>query len=634
MHTSISTAQDVQPLDLSQQSFLRSDRIGITFVAHIGSLGNDAQTRYRRALELGAGWTRYPIYWSDVERTPNSYTWEPHDRLFAANRRAGLETNAILMNTPGMYRAGDGGITGVFEPVFSDGTDTPGAGKTINPNNPWAEYVFAAVNRYKPGGTLSQQEGWTVGEGIRVWEMWNEPDLGLFWSGGKVNYARLQKVGYLATKHADPGARVMFGGLAYGNPDTDDWLADVLRIHDGDPGARATGYYMDIVGLHSYNDARRTGLVINRVKDTLAGYGLATPIWLNEFGVPVWDDYPGPIWAANEPGSRTLRATQEQQAAYAVQASAYAFAAGAEKIFWHQLYDDCGNSPGNHSPDERRGGDAFGFFRNPADMTCYSQHPNPGTPRLSATAYQMVSRVFGSGDLSESQVSRNADGSVFIRFQKAEERITVMWSERTEEQTISFPALTQSAQVFTYRGAPFQLTPSEGRYSVTLPPARPNDDPQRPPGTSIPIGGTTYVMVEGVTPAQTLVLEAGPGPTREPRSSQIGSVLEGGPTDTTLAPISDDLTPPVTDMVDLPETSPVAFNVRWTGADNVGIERYLVWVRINDGEWQPWLETTRTDSDYVGVPGNVYAFAVWAVDAAGNWSLNTDLQPQTFTVVQ
>ncbi|MEM6530475.1 MAG: hypothetical protein AAF653_19410, partial [Chloroflexota bacterium] len=224
----------MQPLDLSQQAYLRSDRIGITFVAHIGNLGNDADTRYRRALELGAGWTRYPIYWSDVERTPNSYNWEPYDNLFAANRRAGLETNAILMNTPASYRDG-GGITGLFEPVFSDGTDTPGPGKTINPANPWAEYVYAAVTRYKPGGALAQLENWSIGEGIRVWEMWNEPDLGMFWTGGKVNYARLQKVGYLATKHADPGADVMFGGLAYGNPDTDDWLADVLALHSGDP---------------------------------------------------------------------------------------------------------------------------------------------------------------------------------------------------------------------------------------------------------------------------------------------------------------------------------------------------------------------------------------------------------------
>jgi spore coat protein CotH len=74
--------------------------------------------------------------------------------------------------------------------------------------------------------------------------------------------------------------------------------------------------------------------------------------------------------------------------------------------------------------------------------------------------------------------------------------------------------------------------------------------------------------------------------------------------------------------------------VRWTGADAGGIEKYLVWVKINDEAWQPWLETTRTDSQYVGAQGNVYAFAVWAVDNAGNWSLNTDLQPQTFTVVR
>jgi hypothetical protein len=87
-------------------------------------------------------------------------------------------------------------------------------------------------------------------------------------------------------------------------------------------------------------------------------------------------------------------------------------------------------------------------------------------------------------------------------------------------------------------------------------------------------------------------------------------------------------------MSPLPEVSTETFTVSWGGTDDVAIDRYLVWVRVNDGEWEPWLETTRTLGTYTGSPGNTYSFAVWAVDTAGNWSLNTDLQPQTFTRVE
>ena len=81
----------MQPLPAYGQavsSTLPSDKLGITFVAYLNDLDENAPTRYRRALELGAGWTRYPIYWNGVERTPNQYDWSGYDRLLTADHRA------------------------------------------------------------------------------------------------------------------------------------------------------------------------------------------------------------------------------------------------------------------------------------------------------------------------------------------------------------------------------------------------------------------------------------------------------------------------------------------------------------------------------------------------------------------
>ncbi len=621
--------------ELSRQSYLRADNLGITFVAHVDNLNRDADLRYQQALQLGAGWTRYPIYWNEVERSPGAYNWAQYDALVSADRAAGMQTNAILMGNPG-FHGGQGSITGINAPVFADGTDTPGAGKQVNPNNPWARYVYMTVDRYRPGGLLARQRGWGATEGITVWEAWNEPDFNWFWRRGKAEYARLLKVTYLAAKAADPNAQVMFGGLAYGNPDTDDWLSDVLDIYQRDPTAPANNWYMDIVAVHSYTDARRTGLVVSRVKETLAAYGIDRPVWLNETGVAVWDDYPGPTWAAAEPASRRLRATQTEAAAYVVQTSSYAFAAGADKVFWHQLYDDCGNEPGNHAPGERSAGDAYGFYRNPRGYACYSQHPQPGTPRLSAVAYQTVARVFGRGELTNGRVTRRGDGSVFILFDRPEtgERVIAMWNERPQNVTVEWTAVSTEAQVFSYTGGTSLITPVDGQYTATLAPARLNDDPQRPPGNAITIGGAAVIVVEqgrGTSLASAVVTPQAALP------SEIGSVLDDDVVSqaATLNTLTgDDITPPTTFIDPLPEASPGAFTVRWGGGDAGGIEKFLVWVQINEGEWQPWLETTRTEGTYVGVPGDVVAFAVWAVDRSGNWSLNTDLEPQAWTVVQ
>ena len=621
----------MQPLPAYGQavsSTLPSDKLGITFVAYLNDLDENAPTRYRRALELGAGWTRYPIYWNGVERTPNQYDWSGYDRLLTADHRAGLHTNAILLATPSFYQAG-GSVVGLYEPIFSNGSDTPTTNSELNPNNVWARWVAATVNRYKPNGILAQT---VSGVGIQVWEVWNEPDLDLFWSGTQADYARLLKVAYIVIKQADPSATVMFGGLAYGNPDTEDWLGAVLALYATDPTAPANQWYMDAIGIHSYIEARRTALIIARMRQTLEQYALNKPIWLNESGIPVWDDYPGPTHAADNPTERRWRGTQQQQANFVLQSSAYAFAAGAEKVFFHQLYDDCGN-------DSRY--DAFGLYRNPRGADCFGDHPQADTPRPAAGAFRLLARFFGSGNFTNGQIIRRPDGSVFIEFMRpnSSERITVLWNELPSDNSITWSADSLNATLYSYTGEQFTLTPTEGEYRVTLPPALLNDDPQRVPSQTTLIGGTTFIMVENVIVTEQLVDANTQGNAlttvvtpRAPLPAQIGSILEPSLNTASLQPLQD-IAPPITGMEALPPTSPTVFRVGWSGADNGGIARYLVWIQVNGGEWAPWLETTQTSAQYSGTLGNTVAFAVWAVDNAGNWSLNTTLQPQAFTQI-
>jgi hypothetical protein len=490
---------------VSTDSYVRSDKLGITFISG-GNIPNSPE-RYERALSLGAGWNRYPLYWNDVETEPGVFEWSVYDDVIANDLEYGLNTILALLGVPEFYADGNL-ISGVFEPVFADGSDFPEPGKAINPNNPWANYVHQSVMRYMPNGARDLEQGWN--DGIRVWEVWNEPDFEQFWTGGVIQYARLLKTAYLVIHSVDPDALVMHGGMLYPQ-DGRNWLAEVLAVFEEEPFHEENNWYMDAVAIHNYGDAWRSGWLTLYVRQTLIAYGMDRPIWLTETGVPVWDDYPGPAWA-RDPLQHSTRATATQQAAFFIQSSAYAWAEGADTIFYHQLYDDCGNQPPSTDFPPHDGavcqaddvcyGDAFGLFRNPVGSHCFSQHPEPDTPRPVAEAYELVTRVFGSVPFSERAVidDNRFDGAIWITFTRPakRERIVVLWNTRQEPVEVSVPALGIAASVITFAQQKGALS-EDGAYRITLPAAEIPRQRWVEPRLQIDIGGEPVILIEQVT---------------------------------------------------------------------------------------------------------------------------------------
>ena len=626
-----------------QGNLIRSNRLGIT---HINSAQiSNSEERYQNALLLGAGWNRWPLYWDAVETGQGQFNWSAYDQLLIEDIRHGFSINAILLGRPNFYADGNT-IAGINEPIFSDGSDTLGQGKSINPANPWANFVYQAVQRYKKGGVLAQQQGW-INEGVDVWEIWNEPDLAQFWQGSIPQYARLLKVAYLAAHQADPTATVMYGGLLFSTPNN--WLARVLAIYEGDAQARNHGMYMDAVALHSYSYPWRTGWLTLFVRDTLRAYGLQKPIFVNETGISVWDDYPGPLWSTSS-AERYKLGTANQQAWFFIQSTVYAWSEGADVVFFHQLYDDCGDQAAGTNFAFHRGelcgtgtcfGDAFGLFRNSSKSICYSNHPNPGTARPAAAAFRMMSQVFGAASFVGGEETR-IDGYTIFNFERpaTRERILVIWNRRFEPNKASIPAVSGSATLYTIQGIN-PIVPQNGNYIIPLNAALPDNFPDLEPNDISAIAGEPVILVESLTgegaapPVQaTNAVRVAPNPTVRPQPTPTQIIPTAGPVIApTIAP-EDDNEPPATFMEPLPAISARTFIVSWGAMDDGQIDRYVVWVQINAGDWQPWLETQRTESIYTGIPGNTYKFAVWAVDTAGNWSINVELEAQTETVVQ
>jgi len=607
-----------------------NDRLGID---HVNLMALDypadvreerLEERYQRAVEAGAGWTRYEIRWDRIE-SRDGFDYSLADEIVRRDMAHGLQVDAILNATPEIYATA--GLTGVagprvgqrrftpaqlaglasaasppanlYEPIFADGTDEPAPNKPINPNNYWARFVRKTVQRYMPGGLLAQQEGWPEGTGIRVWEIWNEPDRP-FWTGSVEDYYRLLKVAYLTIKSTDPEATVLLAGLAHWEdpdwPPSRDWFPRFLQTvkNDPNPGLRDTyNQYFDAAAWHWYSNPRLLYEKTVEMRALMEQHGITgKEIWVNESGVPIWDELPEPYRDPNSP----FRATVEEQAAWVFQAFAEGFAAGVKRIFFFQLYDDCGNGPDAW--------DWFGLIRNPlgtiGEKACGPHPEHPGEPRPAYTAYRVAADVFRDVQ----PVWRYHDyatglGRVAL-FRPPDERVLVLWNWSFEDKTFDIVRTGPAGELIDPAGNRQPVTPQGSTYPITLPAATNTNWDE--PGAMI--GGRPYILIERDTLAPTARIEA------------------------------------------LPEISPPTFELAWDVQDwGTGITAYEV--LYSDGmsqtaeDWQVFVPETPVDppkprvqgsATFTGEEGHTYYFAVRARDRAGNWS-PVDA-PQAWTTVQ
>jgi len=507
---------------------------GVNFINSAEDPVSAAQ--YALGRSTGATWNRWPIYWFNVETSPGQFNWTAVDQAASGDVTEQFQTNAILLGTPPFYttsaareideneqRAGPLALlapeaatpAGLYLPIFSDGSDQPGPGKSINPENKWALFVYAAVNRYKPGGVLAQAQGWPDGAGITHWEMWNEPDLDIFWNSSLPDYARLLKVGYLVARQADPQAVVLFGGLA-NDFEKLNYYRNVLALYAQDSLAATQNYYHDILATHNYSNSWQSWYHVYRAKNAMRDYGFDKPVWLNEHGVPAWNDYPGPVWD----GSSTWRATMDEQANYLIQSAFYAISAGAEALFHFQLFDGCGNQPRGTDFPPHQGelcdangrlitnpafpcaGDANGLFRNPPTAACFTQHPAPVSARPNLVAQQLVATHLREVEplwrLRPGGTTPYDGPQEWIALYRpaTRERIVGLWARFGQVETAVLPAIGSSAQLITPNGQVQIITPVNGHYTLTLPGAT---NQNVPPDWDPPIyliGGRPYIVVE------------------------------------------------------------------------------------------------------------------------------------------
>ncbi len=243
---------------------------------------NEIEKELDDIVSLGIGWVRVDLAWSSVQ--PNEkgeYLWNKFDKIVNFANERGIKVLPIITYTPHWARSG--------------------ACKWTNrcaPNDPgeFGEFAGIAAKRYAPNG-------------VHTWEIWNEPNLGLFWkpNADPEYYGKILKEAYEAIHAVDASAIVITGGLAPTNTGGISMSPRefIERLYES--GVKE---YFDAVGFHPYSfplspsQYNKTS-AWSQMSDTewsirsimLANEDASKKIWLTEYGAPTG----GPGSVASKP---------------------------------------------------------------------------------------------------------------------------------------------------------------------------------------------------------------------------------------------------------------------------------------------------------------------------------------------
>jgi len=224
-------------------------------------------TAQRRA---GVRLLRQTFPWGDVEPRPGTFNWRTTDAFVLAAARAGIEVMPILFGTPAW---------GDRRPPYDErhGTYPPKS------NAAFSAYARAVAQRYGRGGELWRAHRDVAARPVRNYQVWNEPNLSIYWLP-RVDaraYARLVAVTRTAIRLVDPGARIVLAGMPTASHLGSRLTTYLDQLYDA--GARGT---FDVVAVNAYATSSRTLLAslrdvrraVDRRRDPTAG------LWMTEFG--------------------------------------------------------------------------------------------------------------------------------------------------------------------------------------------------------------------------------------------------------------------------------------------------------------------------------------------------------------
>lgn len=236
----------------------------------------------------GVGLIRQTFDWAQIERSHGSYDFSWYDALMESLARRRLAVLPILFNAPHFRSSQPRGQRRGARLPRSTGD--------------MARFAARVVRRYGARGTFWRAHPGLPRVPVRAWQVWNEPNLRVYWPTGPSAraYTRLLKATAAAIRDVDRRAEVVTAGIA----DSDHGVP-FRRYVEGMYRAGAAPAF-DTLGVNVYAPSasgvlsfvRRARRIMRRHGDRRGG------IRLTEFG-----------WATGGPRSR-FRVSQSAQASH------------------------------------------------------------------------------------------------------------------------------------------------------------------------------------------------------------------------------------------------------------------------------------------------------------------------------
>lgn len=220
---------------------------------------------------------------------------------------------------------------------------------------------------------------------VKYWEIWNEPDIEVFYVGKPEQYAACLKESYRQIKEADPEAKVLICSFAH---PPGKFAEKVFRAGIADS--------FDIYNVHYYGDPKGVVFRLGNHKKFLEKRGVRKPIWVTEMG------------AVHPVEKKTDFDTLKREASYLVKAYVYGLANGAERFFYFIFsdYDERGRNFGTVNRDF--------------------------TPRPAYVALCNLTYMLGEGKFVRKAGVRGHGVECYI-FRDGQREVAVLWAEEPQD---------------------------------------------------------------------------------------------------------------------------------------------------------------------------------------------------------
>jgi hypothetical protein len=338
------TANPMEPRSRTQFAALGLDGFESPYLGHTGSWdgkggdmwGGSKAPDLDKEVGMGLRWTFMAVNWRAMEpdgpvRLDHEVpaAWKALDAFIMAAHERHLN---VLMQAPVV--GGNAGGPPAWAGQREKGKSAPRKMEAL------AEFAGKLAERYRPGGTLAQREGWGTHFGVRAWELDNEPEMyRTHWKEQAADYAEFAALAAARIKAVDPQAIIVGPALASGKQGLQ-WLEAAVdaSTQAGSPAFRAQaktysiGPVLDVVSFHNYEgldsaftgEPRTIGQVFQDVRGVFEKWEQKVP----GFTYSPKQDY----WHTEGNFDFIGALSAERRASWRMQFFTRAFAAGVRKV--------------------------------------------------------------------------------------------------------------------------------------------------------------------------------------------------------------------------------------------------------------------------------------------------------------